>query len=232
MQAFTRLKERLFNKKKLKEKDMNPFNNVEPTSTDEIVNKEEIKNISNKIKENINKKRLIIIEGDYGSGKSLYLKTIHDKLKSKNKSWNEFNKELPNKLKSLIITKNHALFIDNFDLISGLTNDELFNLTNTIMSLLEKAIIIISSRPENTKRLLRINPLLQSRTLRIKIKPLTLKETIKLVINRLNKDRKTRTNSLEPFTREEITSIWRKANGNPRLILLILKELYDKRLMN
>ncbi len=211
---------------------MNPFNSVEPTSSDEIINKEEIKSISNKIKENINKKRLIIIEGDYGSGKSLYLKTIHDKLKSKNKSWNEFNKELPNKLKSLIITKNHALFIDNFDLISGLTNEELFNLTNTIMNLLEKAIIIISSRPENTKRLLRINPLLQSRTLRIKIKPLTLKETIKLVINRLNTDRKIKSNNLEPFTKEEITSIWRKANGNPRLILLILKELYDKRLMN
>ena len=52
-------------------------------------------------------------------------------------------------------------------------------------------------------------------------------EVKELVLSRLNEVRTTKTNDLSPFNERELTDIWKKSRGNPRMILLILANFYD-----
>ena len=88
----------------------NPFNNIIPRENDRLVNEEKLIEISRKIKDKIKERRLILLIGDYGAGKSLYIQRMHELLRTK-KELIEFNdstitileKKLP--LKNILVLK-------------------------------------------------------------------------------------------------------------------------------
>ncbi len=209
----------------------NPFSIIVPRENELMINESFLKELSNKIKENIKQKKLIILEGDYGSGKSLYLKRLYARLKTK-KEKIHFTDAINNILKNKVAVKNKSLFIRNFDLIQGLNEEQLFDLTESIMRLIKEGMIILTAcRKDTLKKIYEVNPLLRSKTLKIKIPKLNFEEIKELIINRLNENRKEKNDSLEPFTETELRKIHSKAKGNPRLILLLLKPLYEQRMM-
>ena len=65
----------------------------------------------------------------------------------------------------------------------------------------------------------------------IKIPKLNFDEIKELIINRLNESREQPRNDLTPFTEDELRKIHMKAKGNPRLTLLLLKPLYEQKMM-
>jgi hypothetical protein len=209
----------------------NPFELVVPRTDELMVDEKELKEASEKIKEKIDNKKLIVIEGDYGSGKSLYLKRLYERLKTKKQLFS-FNEAIVVALETKVPVKKKTLFIKSFDLMQGLSDDRLFRLTNAMLELLKKdMMILITCRSDTLKKLYKINPLLRSRTNRIRIPKMTYEDARKLVINRLNEARKEKQDSLSPFSDKELKKVWRKSKGNPRLLLLLLRPLYEQRMM-
>lgn len=209
----------------------NPFNLIVPRGDEVMVNEESVKEISAKIKKRIKNRRLIILVGEYGSGKTLYLKRLFERLKTK-KQLISFNDAIINVLESKVVVKNKTLFIEHFDLLNGLDKDQIYRLTKAMARLVDEGmILVIACRKDTFKKLLNINPLLRSDTNQIKIPKLTFKDAKHLVIKRLNEAREEKRDDLSPFSESELKTIWRRADKNPRLLLLLLRPLYEQRMM-
>ncbi|MBD3312470.1 hypothetical protein GF352_03400 [archaeon] len=209
----------------------NPFNLVVPQEDEVMVNEKSVKEISDKIKDRIKNRRLIVLVGDYGSGKTLYLNRLLGRLKTK-KQLISFNDAIINMLEGKVPVKNKTVFIEHFDLMHGLDKKQIYRLTKAMIRLLDEGmIIVITCRKDTLRKLLNTNPLLQSHTNRIKIPKLTFKEAEKLVIKRLNKARDEERDDVSPFSKSELRTVWRKADKNPRLLLLLLRPLYEQRMM-
>jgi type II secretory pathway predicted ATPase ExeA len=209
----------------------NPFNVVVPRKGELMINEEFLKQVSSKIKERIAARKFIVLEGDYGAGKSLYLKRLYDRLKTR-KELIEFTDVIINVLEGKVPVKNKTLFIKNFDLLLGLNKEQIFRLTNAIIHLLGKGVIIlIACRKDTLKKLYDVNALMRSKTQKIRIPQLSYDESRELVTNRLNEARKEKNKEISPFKDKELRRIWRKSRGNPRLLLLLLKPLYERRMI-
>ncbi len=210
---------------------MNPFVHIVPREDEDLVNESFIKEVAESIKRTIKDKRLIILVGEPGLGKSHYLKRIYDRLRTK-KDFLFFNETLAKKLQNYVKVKNKSIFIDNLDLSKGLNDERFFELTEEFKNILDAGMIIITAATKETvKRLLKINPLLRPKTKRIKIPRLTYEEAMDLIIKRLNEARKTKSDDVSPFTKKELKKIISKCNGNPRMILMLLGPLYEMRML-
>lgn len=202
-----------------------------PRDEEELVNEKFIKDVAERIKKSIKDKRLVILTGEPGIGKSHYLKRICKRLKSK-KDLIVFDEMLAKRLNNYVKTRNKALFIDNLDLSEGLDDERFFELTNEINnSIIQGMIIVTAVTKKNAKRMLRIHPLLRSKVNKIKLPRLTNIEAMKLIIKRLNEARKKKNNSVSPFTKKELDKIISKCNGNPRMLLLLLGPIYEMRML-
>ena len=210
---------------------INPFNLIVPREDELMINESSIKELSDKIKERIKDRRLIVLEGDYGTGKSLYFKRLYQRLKTRKELIN-FTDVIISVLESKVPVKNKTIFIDNFDLVHGFNDEQINRLIKAMNQLInEGVIILIACRKDTLKKLYSINPLIRSRVNRVKIPKLTFDEAKELVIARLNESRKIKSDSLEPFTIKELRSIWRTSDNNPRMLLLLLAPLYEQRMM-
>jgi len=210
---------------------MNPFNNIVPQADELLVNEDLIKEMSERIREHIALKRLIVVEGEYGSGKTHFLTRLYSRLKTK-KELLDFTDVITKVLEAKVPVKNKSIFIKNFDLSVGLNDEQLTALGDVLLkSINAGVIIVISARKATVRRLFKINPLLMSKHQRIKVQPLPFDDAKKLVLMRLNSVRKEPISDLSPFTEKELRMIWKKSSGNPRLLLLLLMPLYDQRMM-
>jgi tRNA A37 threonylcarbamoyladenosine biosynthesis protein TsaE len=209
----------------------NPFENIVPRDNELMVNEQSINVIADKIKERIKNNRLIILEGSYGIGKSLYLDRLFKRLKTK-KDLIEFSDTIISVLESKVPVKNKTFFINNFDLIQGLNEKQLIRLTEVITKHLNEGVIfVVACRKDTVNLLLKINPLFHSKVNRLRLPSLSFNETKELIINRLNEARKKKSDSLSPFTNDELKLFWDKSKGNPRMLLLLLNPLYEQRMM-
>jgi ABC-type lipoprotein export system ATPase subunit len=196
-----------------------------------MVNEGFLTEVAERIKSRVKNNRLIILEGDYGSGKSLYFNRLYKRLKTK-KDLIEFSDGIITVLESKVPVKNKTLFINNFDLLHGLTEPQVIKLSALIVKLLdEEMIILIACRKDTVNLLLKANPLLHSKVNRVKLPGLSFDEARELVINRLNESRKKKSNDLTPFNKNELELFWHKSNGNPRMLLMLLSPLYEQRMM-
>ncbi len=209
----------------------NPFSVIIPRDNDYLINEDDLKKIYEKIREKIKERKLIILVGDYGSGKSIYLKRLFKRLKTK-KEILYFTDAIVPILENKVPVKNKTIFIDDFDLMQGLGEKQRERLTEAMLKLISSGmIIIIACRKDTLKALFETNPLLRSKSQHYKIPKLTFDEVKKLVIHRLNMARSTETSSIEPFTEKELRMIYHKSGGNPRLVLMLLSPLYEQRMM-
>jgi len=202
-----------------------------PRDDEIMVNEGFLTEVAERIKSRVKNNRLIILEGDYGSGKSLYFNRLYKRLKTK-KDLIEFSDGIITVLESKVPVKNKTLFINNFDLLHGLTEPQVIKLSALIVKLLdEEMIILIACRKDTVNLLLKANPLLHSKVNRVKLPGLSFDEARELVINRLNESRKKKSNDLTPFNKNELELFWHKSNGNPRMLLMLLSPLYEQRMM-
>lgn len=210
----------------------NPFLFIVPRKKEEIISKELFNEFKEECKKAISEsKTFIIIQGGYGSGKTLFLNKLTESIKGEILSYLLSN-DLPNQLEVIEPKKGLVVAIDSFDLITGLSHEGVDRVFQSISNLLDnKAIVIITCRKATLRFVLKQNPLLRSKLKVVNLKPLDLEDAKDLARARLNEVREIRSEALEPFNGEEIRHIWKKVNGNPRMLLLVLSSLYDEKLL-
>lgn len=209
----------------------NPFSNIVPRKNEEVINTDFIKAAADKIKAHFKDKKLVVFEGDYGMGKTLYLWSIYKRLKT-GKEFIRLSDNLVNILRLKTPVRNRTMIIDNFDLTEGLGDKQVYDLSEELLKLINGGtVVIIAARRDIIRRIMQANPLLRPLVNKIKIPGLTFEEAKSLVIRRLNEERSAPSKSIKPFTENELEEIWRKSHGNPRTILMLCKYLYDQRML-
>ena len=146
--------------------------------------------------------------------------------------YEEFTPAVYNKIRAIKITpsKKILLMLDDFNNIEMLDKlsqqriiDLLYNLSQNL------AIMLVENRDDGVEKDLEK----QAKNFRkYEIKELSKGDVKQIIINRLNTVRKSKTDSLNPFTQAEFEKIYKKARGNPRIALLICSALYDQKTNN
>jgi len=178
-------------------------------------------------------KKLLLVSGDYGSGKSLITDKIEKSLAPdvKAEKW-MFSVDIANQLRSLpmeeIIKRKIAVFIDKFELSDVMDDKTLIKILQLIVDITKMGVsFVIDINPKTVMRLYELDASFKNLSELYTVKPLIFHEVKELVLSRLNEVRTTKTNDLSPFNERELTDIWKKSRGNPRMILLILANFYD-----
>lgn len=178
-------------------------------------------------------KKLLLISGDYGSGKSLIAEKIEKNITSdvKIEKW-MFTVDLANQLRSLpmeeTVRRKVAVFIDKFELSDVIDDKALAKILELIVEITHMGVsFIIDVNPKTVMRLYDLDAAFKNLSELYTVKPMIFQEVKELVIARLNEVRTTHGHDLAPFTERDLMDIWKKSHGNPRMILLILANLYD-----
>jgi type II secretory pathway predicted ATPase ExeA len=178
-------------------------------------------------------KKLLLISGDYGSGKSLIADKIEKNLTSdiKLEKW-MFTVDLANQLRSLpmeeTVRRKVVVFIDKFELSDVIDDKALAKVLELIVEITQMGVsFIIDVNPKTVMRLYDLNAAFKNLSELYTVKPMIFQEVKELVLSRLNEVRTTHSHDLSPFTEKDLMDIWKKSHGNPRMIILILANLYD-----
>ena len=217
----------------------NPFLYVVPRDNDVIYGR---KNFLEKVKktvlESLDKQAIITINGEYGIGKTLFIERVVNELKKRKRIklyYFDFNLNTLNDLRDLpteeAIKKQIVVVIDRFELILSLSDIIQKKILQLMVDLCKaKITFIIASSDDLLKRLKNINPEIKRYFKVLNVPKMSYEEARKLIVSRLNEIRPNKSDSLEPFTEDEIKHIYKKAKGNPRLILLLCASLLEKKL--
>ncbi len=165
---------------------------------------------------------IVIVVGEYGSGRSTIIKEILTRCKAKPffiaGNYLDQVRLIPNEA----VEGNMVAVIENAELLEG-------RLLKKIIEFVEKLSIagvnfIIEMTPEKLVDWLTDH--IKKNSVIIKVPKLTLEEAKKLLITRLNKVREP-SPSLEPFSEEEVKMLWEKSKGNPKLFLMLAGAIYE-----
>jgi type II secretory pathway predicted ATPase ExeA len=186
-------------------------------------------------------KSILLIDGDYGSGKTLVAEKIEKALPSnvKVERW-MFSVDLANQIRSITMTealeeerpspKTVVIFIDRFELSDVMADKDIIKVLELMTEITKSgAGFVLSITPKAVMRLFEMSDRFKNISKIYKINPMTYPETKQLIVSRLNEIRIKKSDDLEPFTENEVKDIWKKSQGNPRMVLLILANLYDIR---
>lgn len=178
-------------------------------------------------------KKLLLISGDYGSGKSIIADKIEKNLASdvKIEKW-MFSVDIANQLRSLpmeeALRRKVAVFIDKFELSDVMDDKTLMKILQLMVDITKMGVsFVIDVNPKTVMRIYELDDAFKSLSELYTVKPLVFHEVKDLVLSRLNEVRTTKTQDLSPFSEKELMDVWKKSQGNPRMILLILANLYD-----
>jgi type II secretory pathway predicted ATPase ExeA len=212
----------------------NPFLDIVHKGDEKVIlNESSKKKISSLSKELAKKHNIIFVVGEFGSGKSLIVSQIEKSLPKKfEKVKLVFSMELINELRSFpsdkIVKKKLVVFIDRFELSDAIDDKKLKRMLKVIYDTSMAGVgYVITCTPATIARIFSLFDEIKSRSKVYNVPPLTLEQTKKLIIERLNKVRKKKSNSIEPFTTSQIKHIWGASKGNPRMILLLCASLYE-----
>lgn len=178
-------------------------------------------------------KIVVAIVGSHGSGRTHFLKGISailEKKKSKIKPiYHSFTPDLLKKLASMPAEKSFkkevVLLLDNLDFITELHPDLILKTSQILLNLSRNGFTIVAAMTKET--LLRIEQVdrdFKNSVDVLEIPSLTFSEAKQIVLERL------KSKSLSPFTESEIKDIWKKSNGNPKMILLFCSYMYKERM--
>lgn len=211
---------------------MNPFLYIVPREEEKLVNKEFLEDLKKKVDKVFKGGCIIILNGEYGSGKTLLADKVKEYILKNEKielKYFFFVPQIAAQIKNLK-EKEKEIFviIDGFDLIMGVDDEVKKEILSEIYNKIESGISFLITCNEKTKNeIFEIFPKLKEKSEVLKIPPLSYEETKKLIIERLNEVRKEKSNSLEPFSEAEVRRIWERSRGNPRMVLLLCSSLFD-----
>jgi hypothetical protein len=216
----------------------NPFLSIVPRQGEEMIgiSQNKVRELADLISGG---KAVLLVSGDYGSGKSLVTEKIENALtpKVKIEKW-MFSVDMANQIRSLPIEETFAaerarkkvfvVFVDRFELSDVMDDKELAKVLRLIVEVSRSGVsFVISTTPKTVIRLYELSNNFKNISTIYRINPMTYPEAVELVISRLNEVRLKKSNKLEPFTDQELKDIWKKSHGNPRMILLILANLFS-----
>lgn len=210
----------------------NPFLSIVPRKGEKLIGVSD-NTLKNMIADVAKGRKILLVSGDYGSGKSIVTDKIEKNLPEniKQEKW-MFSVDLANHIRSLpmekAIERSIVVFIDKFELSEVVDDKTLMKILELLVEMTKAgASFVISLTPKTIVRLFDINPALKGMSEIHSIKPLIFPEIKELVVSRLNEVRVKKSNDLAPFTEKELMEVWKKSKGNPRMILLILANFYD-----
>lgn len=217
------------------ETDMNPFMNITPRDNESMIGRKAFyEYIKSGTEKALNGEKIIIISGDYGSGKTIIIDRLIRLLEKNKIEVIELSvtKNILNDLRDLPMEKDKDIFviIDRFDLTEGFEKKDLTKLLDFIEELAVQGLTFLIKTTQSALK--RARPLSNNFTSRLLVHHLPMLDYTfarQMVIDRLNESRKIQNDLLEPFTDEELRTIWKKASGNPRMVLMLCASLYDQK---
>ncbi len=184
----------------------NPFLSIVPSENEDFVEVVNFNEVESKVKEN----NIIFVVGKAGSGKSHLILEIKRRFGGKIL---HFSRDLIDKIRE---THDSIIYIEDFDLIRGLTDDQRYKLLELIQDKSQMGIkFVIEVTP---KTLNGLN--LEGEKIYI---PEIDFETAREIVERKLK----REGVKNPFTEDEMKNIWKKSGKNPRMFLMLLATMYD-----
>ncbi len=213
--------------------DRNPFISITYSKSDTVVDRVNEKiELLIMLNEAMEHGGIIVLKGDPGMGKSTIISTLESELKkSKNIEMikEEFTPLIYNKIRNLHIdpTKKTLVILDDFNNIEMVDKLSQQRIVDMLYNLGQKiAIMLVENRTEGVEKDLEK----QGKNFkRYEIKGLSKEDIKQIIINRLNSVRKSKSDSLDPFTSQEFEKIYKKSRGNPRISLLICSALFDQK---
>jgi len=214
----------------------NPFLFIVPRKDEKIINMKKFReNLREELDKCIKGGVVISLVGDYGSGKTLLLREVKRYAKRrKNCEVIEFNvaHDILDKVFSLREEKKDVIiFIDQFDLLAGVDEEHFKNILEALRGkTIEGMTFVIALTPSTLKYISKLDKGFYNMLRKFEIPPLSYEDAKKLIITRLNEVREKESDSLAPFTEEEVRELYEKSKGNPRLLLLLCSSLYDRKM--
>ncbi len=187
----------------------NPFAYITPRENEKIIDRVGVyKGLESKILETLEKGSIILLEGDYGSGKSLLVQKLNANLKEKIKTISlNFTGTILNDLRKLPLEKKREILviIDRFDFIKSLNENDFKKVLDLIIELKNRGLSF----------LLLLN-----------------KQTIQVIEKTSRKFKKESYVISIPilFSEKEMKEIWRNSRGNPRMLLLLCENLFERKI--
>ena len=213
--------------------DRNPFISITYSKSDTVVDRVNEKiELLIMLNEAMEHGGIIVLKGDPGMGKSTIISTLESELKkSKNIEMikEEFTPLIYNKIRNLHIdpTKKTLVILDDFNNIEMVDKLSQQRIVDMLYNLGQKiAIMLVENRTEGVEKDLEKQG---ENFKRYEIKGLSKEDIKQIIINRLNSVRKSKSDSLDPFTSQEFEKIYKKSRGNPRISLLICSALFDQK---
>lgn len=215
----------------------NPFLRIIPTEKERFHGEREklFLEMVGGIKRSFEGKEIVLLNGDYGIGKSFFIQKFKEKLKKKGGFTIYslvFTANLLSDLEPIKLRKKGSAFviIDKFDLFIFLKEEIAKKIINKILKLANKGVLfMLAFTPYSLKRLFKKFPEIKKRTQTFEVPKLGYEETKELILSRLNKARRKKSKSFKPFTEKEVEKIWTESEGNPRLVLMLCSNIYEQK---
>jgi len=204
----------------------NPFFSIEPRK--EHIFGIDLKKLKDYAKRLAKGGTLVIISGEHGAGKSAVSMKLESELpKSIKKIKLLCSLNLKKELKSLKAKKKTVVFIEKFFICLSLKENDIRTIVNDVADMIHSGLSFVITAPPPLAASIPYMSNRLNNVLVFDIPPLSLGDTKKMVSLRLNEVRRKKSDKIEPFTENEILQVWRNANGNPKMILLLCASLYD-----
>ncbi|MFA5303608.1 MAG: hypothetical protein WC393_03670 [Candidatus Nanoarchaeia archaeon] len=216
---------------------VNPFLFITPRDkSDELIGRFDFfEKIKKTVLESLDENAIITINGDFGIGKSLFVKKAMEDLSAKKSlklfyldfSLNTLNdlRNIPTEKK---LGKQIIVLIDRFELLLSLSSSLQEKIVKLMANLCESKItLILTTSDDLLKKMAKMDAHLKKYFKVLNVPPVSLDEAKKLIISRLDEVKKTGKGTIKPFTENEVEKIHKNAKGNPRIILMLLASLYE-----
>lgn len=216
---------------------INPFLFITPRDkSDQLIGRFDFfEKIKKTVLESLDDNCIVTINGDFGIGKSLFVKKAMEELSAKKSLklfYLDFNLNTLNDLRNMPtekeLGKQIIVIIDRFELLLSLSNNLQEKIVKLMANLCEaKVTLIITTSDDLLKKMAKMDANLKKYFKVLNVPPVSLTEAKKLIIARLDEVRKINKGTIKPFTENEVEKIHKNAKGNPRIILMLLASLYE-----
>jgi len=212
----------------------NPFAYITPRENEKIIDRVGVyKGLESKILETLEKGNIILLEGDYGSGKSLLVQKLNANLKEKIKIINlNFTGIILNDLRKLPLEKKREILviIDSFDFIKSLNENDFKKVLDLIIELKNRGLsFLLLINKQTIKMIEKVSRRFKKESYVISIPPLDYRFSRELILSRLNEVKDKKGSSIL-FSEKEMKEIWRNSRGNPRMLLLLCENLFERKI--
>ncbi len=213
----------------------NPFLSIVPRRNEKIIDMVSIvKELRELVTETLKGDVLIVLKGGYGSGKTLISEHLAKFLKKKNVEVRRLTctQEIIDDIRAIPDERKKDIFVvvDGLDVCMGMDEVMTNKLLDLLMERSSKGLtFLLECTPDVLERFYSLNRRFEKFSRVVNIMPIGYDEARELVVSRLNEIRKRKSESVEPFTEDELKKYWKTSRGNPRMILMLCQSMYDRK---